>query len=85
MVPIFPPYSWDAFSYIPFLAAQEEVLEHARVVIRCSNLPDPNDKEAVAEAQITNDWSSGYIREDEDPSEPQIEVRLESVYFLSIR
>ena len=74
MVPIYPPYNWDAFSYSPFVAAKEEVLENAKVVIRCSNLPDPSNQEAMAEVEITNDWASAYLKPDDDPSEPQIEV-----------
>lgn len=74
IVPIYPPYNWDAFSYSPFVAAAVEVLQKAKVVIRCSNLPSPDNQAGVEEAIITNDWASGYLDPTDNPAEPQIEV-----------
>ena len=80
VIPIYPIYNWDVLSFIPFQLAYDEVYKRARVVMRCSNLPDPTGTEAVEEAQWTNDWAKDYLPPSADPAEPQIDV---SAVFLS--
>lgn len=56
------------------MAAADQVLNKARVVIRCSNLPAPGNQAGLEEAAISNDWASAYLDPKDDPTEPQIEV-----------
>jgi hypothetical protein len=37
-------------------------------------MPDPSDKAALEEAVFTNDWAKGFIADDEDPTEPQVDI-----------
>jgi hypothetical protein len=46
-------------------------MDTLRVVINeVTNLPDPNDPAAVAEAAASSSWASSFIGEDEDENEP---------------
>jgi hypothetical protein len=40
------------------------------VINKVTNLPDPNDPAAVAEAAASSSWASSFIGEDEDENEP---------------
>ena len=77
IVPVYPPYNWDAMSFLPFQHAWPQV-QQGNVVLRCSNMPDPKDTQAVTEAGYTNDWASSYLPPDAHPAEPQIEVSTAS-------
>ena len=73
VVPIYPAYNWELLSFLPFQKSWPEV-QTGHVALRCSNIPDPVDVDAVIEAGYTNDWAKSYLPDDAHPAEPQIEV-----------
>lgn len=75
VVPLYPPFNWDAASYSPVTQSMEDLIEKRRVVLRVSNLADDDDLEEVAEVEVLNDWAKDYISETDDPSEPIIEIQ----------
>jgi len=81
VVPNYPAYNWDVLSFHPFQKSWPEI-QKGRVALRCSNIPDAVDEEAMIEAGYTNDWAESYLPDGADSSEPQIEVR-EVQYCLS--
>jgi len=74
LVPIYPPYNWDALTFSPVVSVFDEIFEERQVVIRVSNLPDLDNADSVHEVEIYNDWAKDYIRETNDESEPVIDV-----------
>eukprot|EP00977_Amphora_coffeiformis_P027765 scaffold34639_cov206-Amphora_coffeaeformis.AAC.13 len=75
VVPNYPAYNWDALSFLPFQKSWPEV-QNGWVALRCSNIPDPADPDAIIEAGYTNDWAESYLPDDANSSEPQIEASV---------
>jgi hypothetical protein len=74
VAPIYAPYNWDGAKYGPMVPLLDTLLQKKEIAMRVGNFPDENDPSTVGRIERVNHWAYGYIRDDEDPTEPMIEV-----------
>jgi len=68
------PYNYDSLDFGPFADAYKDLFEFRTATFQAVNIPDPNDPEAVQQTAYMNAWASEYIREDDDETEPMIDL-----------
>ena len=75
VVPLDPPYNYDVLSMWD-TSSVEQALKGKVVISSAYLIPDPEDPDAVAEAEQMSDWFKDFVHPDENPLEP-----LSEVYF----
>jgi len=76
VVPIYPPYNWEGYSYEPLKKVLPQLLDLHVVISQVSN-PKPNmsDPGQVEAYNGIVDWAKDYIQEGEDPTEPFSDIQ----------
>lgn len=70
VVPISPPFNWDANTHPPVIKSFYDLFENRKVVMSVTSLPDPQDSESVSVAEETNKWAQDYINDSSLEGEP---------------
>jgi len=76
VVPYYPPYNWDGYSYNAMTDALPRLLDLQVVISKVPNAkPDINDPEQVKTYNQLVDWAKDFIQADEDPTEPYSDIQ----------
>lgn len=71
VIPYYYPYNWNSLAYPAFAKGLLHTIHNKSLVVTAvANHADPNDPEAVSQANVTSDWAIPYLYPGEDPNEP---------------